>query len=124
MATKTKVTAYAFFLKHAGYSYGPGETPLQGRRRCAKTLAAAEQRASDAGVSFEWDIDPETTSADFTDEYPAWNLWTCLARDANGEVFSSLCGIDFGRDGEPWGNPYRRVIEAELACELPEQDSE
>lgn len=32
-----------------------------------------------------------------------------------GETLGSLCGIDFGRGNEPDGQPYARVVEAELA---------
>jgi len=115
-------TPYHFFLAHAGYSYdAQKETPMQGRIRCAKQLAAEEKRAKDADVSFEWDYDG-LTSKEWTDEEPAWSTWSCVARNADGEVFASLCGIDFGRDGKPWGDPYRRVVEAELACRLPDAD--
>jgi hypothetical protein len=118
------MAAYHFFLKHAGYSYDPQtETPLQGRIRCAKTLAAAERRAHDAGCSFEWRVD-DIDSSDFDDSPEPWALWVCIARDANGNVFASLGGVDFGRDKEPWGDPYRRVVEAELAAELPESEAE
>ena len=113
--------AAAFFYKHAGYSYTPGrETKEQGRRRCARALAAAELAARDAGASFDWDHDPDCTSADFSDADPPWRLWECIARDANGNIFASLGGIDFGRDGTPWSDPYRRVVEAELALEMPD----
>lgn len=116
----TRQTAYHFFLAHAAYSYNPQiETPMQGRIRCAQQLASAERRASVAGVSFEWSIDPDYNSSEWTDELPVWATWQCLARRADGSVFASLSGIDFGRDNEPWGDPYRRVVEAELACELP-----
>lgn len=113
--------AAAFFYRNAGYSYTPGkETKEQGRRRCARALAAAERAALDAGASFEWDTDPDCTSADFSDADPPWRLWICIARDANGDVFASLGAIDFGRDGSPWRDPYRRVVEAELALEMPD----
>lgn len=118
-----RVTSYRFFFAHAGYSYGPGETPEQGRRRCAFELAKAERRASEAGWSFAWMVDPHMDSSDW-DERPraiakadAYALWGCIARDQDGEARASLWGIDFGRDGEPWGSPYRRVVEAELALE-------
>jgi hypothetical protein len=38
-------------------------------------------------------------------------------RDKAGKVVQSLGGVDFGRDGDPWGQPYARVVEAELALE-------
>ena len=110
--------AEAFFYEHAGYSYKPGEeTPEQGRERGAKALAAAEHFASENGYSFNWLIDPEIDSSDYSDEDPAWELWGCIMRDEQGEVRQSLWAIDFGRDKEPWGEPYRRVVEAELALE-------
>lgn len=116
-------TAYHFFLTHAGYSYDPKtQTPMQGRRACASLLAEAERKARDAGCSFSWDIDPNTTSRDWCERgsygYVApWETWRCLMRNPEGDVVESLCGIDFGRLGGPWGDPYRRVVEAELACE-------
>lgn len=118
-------TAYHFFMAQAGYSYDPKtETPMQGRIRCAKSLAYNEQRARNAGASFDWSVDPDITSADWVEAHQdgasdPWQTWQCVARDAQGKVFASLHGIDFGRDGDPWSNPYRRVVEAELACELP-----
>ncbi len=120
---KQNRTAYHFFLANAGYSYDPTkQTPMQGRIACARSLAYAERRAQMLGCSFQWAVDPEIDSSEFSDEVPAWQLWTCVARTAEGDVFASLCGIDFGRDVEPWGQAYRRVVEAELACELPVAD--
>ena len=127
MATTIKrSTPYQFFLSHSAYSYdAKNETPLAGRRRCARALAYAEERARLHGCSFEWSIDPDFDSSDFSDEQPSWSLWQVVGRTSDGKIFASLGGIDFGRDGEPWGDPYRRVIEAELATELPmEDDSE
>lgn len=111
---------YNFFLANAGYSYDPKtETPMQGRARCAARLAAAEVRAQKLDVAFHWALDG-MTSAEWTSQRPVWNTWECVGRTRTGGVFASLCGIDFGRDGEPWSSSYRRVVEAELACELPE----
>ena len=119
------MTPYNFFLKHAGYSYNPQtETKEQGRRRCAKALAQAERQAHDEGFSFEWSVDPYINSSEWIDDdedggknCDPWQTWQCLVRDPAGRIVSSLHGIDFGRDGEPWGNPYRRVVEAELALD-------
>ena len=113
-----RVSAYHFFLKHAGYSYDPkAETASQGRIRCAQSLARAEFTARELGYSFEWSVD-DTDSSEWSDETPAWAQWVCVMRDQNGKIESSLGGVDFGRDGDPWGNPYRRVVEAELALEI------
>lgn len=117
MKKKTYKTPYIFFFTQAGYSYNTakGETRNQGRIRCAQELVKAEDWAK-LHLSFEWNRD-DTTSAEFSDERPAWGLWLCTARGINGDIVQSLSGIDFGRDGEPWGHPYKRVVEAELALE-------
>lgn len=109
------MNAYQFFMKHAGYSHGPKETPMQGRIRCARSLAKDEAEALKRGFSYAWDVDPCTDSSDFSDESPAWSLWQCCMLNSDGRIVNSLHGIDFGRDGTPWGDPYRRVVEAELA---------
>lgn len=114
-----KLTAdQMFFFKHAGYSYDPRtETKEQGRIRCAMNLAACEGIARNAGVSFEWAEDPDADSREFAPKKSRYALWCCVARDCNGLPVASLGAIDFGPDGTPWGDNYRRVVEAELACE-------
>ena len=108
--------AEQFFYEYAGYSYGHnGETPEQGRTRGAKRLAEAEAWAMDNCVGFEWYLS-EFTNEEFSDDKPYYRLWDCIAR--SGDRLTSLGGIDFGRDCEPWGDPYLRVVEAELALEL------
>lgn len=98
-----------FFFDHAGYSYRPDETREQGRTRCALNLAAAEGMGRAAGLSFEWVSD---TDSDEPGHYG------CICHDSEGAVTASLWGIGFADDGTPWdGDPYRRVVEAELAAE-------
>jgi len=110
--------AVAFFFEYAGYSRDPKkETPTQARRRCARALASAERKAWRAGFSFNWSIDPDTDSSDFSDEKPPWQLYQCAVFDAKGTILASLHGIDFGRDGHYSGDTYARVVEAELAAE-------
>ncbi len=112
------MTPVRFFMTHAGFSYAPGaETPAQGRYRCARRLAAAESRASRAGYSFDWTPSDEWSSS-FNSDAPAWQLWDCIMRDPAGEMITALCAVDFGADGGPQGQPYRRVVEAEIACEV------
>ena len=113
-----KQSAYHFFLEHAGYCWNPKiETQLQGRRRCAKSMATDEAAARDGGFYYRWSGDPDINSSEFSDETPAWGLWQCAMYNERGQIVASLHGIDFGRDNEPWGNPYKRVVEAELASE-------
>jgi hypothetical protein len=116
--------ARAFFYDHAGASWNPEtETEEQGRLRGARELAAAERTASALGWSFEWSIDPDIDSSEWLDDNEdggrnrdPWHTWKC-AMYADGEFVTSLHGIDFGRDGHPNSDPYRRIIEAELALE-------
>lgn len=114
-----------FFYDNAGYSYNPAtETPEQGQEKSAILLAGAERWAQEAGYDFIWDIDPYASSADWIDDnedggkyYDPWQVWFCSMVDEKGKTVQSLHAIDFGRDGQPWGNSYRRVVEAELAAE-------
>jgi hypothetical protein len=115
--TTAKQTPFDFFYAQAGYGYQPDqETKEQGRRRCAQQLADAERHASDCGLWFHWEQD-DTTNREWTDEGPEYFTWRCLCMDENGDSLSSLCGVDFGPDRDPWMDEYRRVVEAELALE-------
>lgn len=109
-------TPYHFFYAHAGYSYDlKTETPAQGRARCAKSLARAEAMARNTGLRYVWSVDPDTNASDFCDtDYP---LYQCFLVRGESEILESLHGIDFGPSGHPWGQPYARVVEAELAAE-------
>jgi hypothetical protein len=108
-----------FFRDHAGSSYTPGkETPEQGKWRGALALASAELRGERAGLSFSWEVDPDSDSSDWSDERPAWEQWVCDCIDTGGESLAgSLSGVDFGRDGSPHGDSYARVVQAELALQ-------
>ena len=135
-------TPVGFFKRYAGTSWNPQtETKEQGKERGARELAHAEQFVRDAGYAIQWEIDPDVTSADWMPAYETvtlpptrtasgqlesrkvrqrhapYSTWVCLIRDPEGNVCGSLGGVDFGRDGEPWGDPHRRVVEAELASE-------
>ncbi len=116
--TQTLTADQQFFFDHAGYCHDPRtETRKQGRTRGAIILAAAEARGRAAGLSFAWSVDPDIDSSEWSDNAPAWAAWQCTCHDAEGVIRQSLGGVNFGRDGAPWGNPYRRVVEAELAAE-------
>lgn len=112
-----------FFYDHAGYSHdSTKETEEQGRQRGALLLASAERWARETGYAFQWDIDHDASSADWLDKnedggeyHDPWRVWSCWMRDTQGNVTQALHAIDFGRDGEPWRDPYRRVVEAKLA---------
>lgn len=82
----------------------------------AEQLATATEYGALAGLQFAWSHD-DITSEYFTDEGPFYRLWVVVARDCSGDVVGSLGAVDFGPDGEPWGDPYARLVEAELAVE-------
>ncbi len=110
--------AFDFFFEQAGYSYQPAtESEFAGKTRCATDLARAEFLAWDKGYTFHWDVDPTMDSSEWDTENPPHQVWDCLMRDASGMIVACLGGVDFGADGEPWSDPYKRVVEAELAME-------
>lgn len=107
-----------FFYTHAGYSYDPvKETAEQGRTRGAKQLAKAERQAFMRGFFYRWYVDPDCDSSEFSEETPPWHLWQVAIFNRQGRIVNSLHGIDFGREGDPCNDPYRRVVEAELAID-------
>ncbi len=122
MTTINGITrSVAFFFEHAGYSYPVDEQSREGRTLYrvigAETLAEAERQAREQGYTFEWQLD-DLDSSEWDKRKPAYEQWACLMYDAEHKVVQSLGGIDFGRDSpEPWGKPYKRVVEAELALE-------
>lgn len=116
---QTRQTPAEFFYKHGASSYDP-QTEEEVRREGAARLADAERIARNRGWSCNWEIDPTIDSSDFDDGPDAWALWCVVLRDEDGVVIGSLGGVDFGRDVEPWGQPYRRVVEAEIALEAME----
>jgi hypothetical protein len=109
--------AVQFFYNNACTSWDSNkETVEQANTRWAKRLANAEYVAWMADYTFEWAID-DIDSSDFSNEEPYYPLWYCVIRNNEDEIVGSLGAIDFGRDKEPWGNGYKRVVEAQLAYE-------
>src|SRR5256885_655399 len=104
-----------FFYDHAGYSYKPGESAEQGRRRCAVELAAAERWADANDYTFHFVDEDDLGSA--TDEQQTrietgetiyLQAWLTSAANV---VVASLGGIEVESDRDP----YLRVVKAELA---------
>lgn len=130
---KTKKGAQRFFFAAAGYSYPATSNKaqkLKARHECARILAVNEYWAWDNGYTFVWRHDEGITSEDFSDEEPFYPLWWCAMYAAHPERSSrgapipvqSLGGVDFGRDVDPWGQDYRRVVEAELASQQVDEE--
>lgn len=118
MATKPQ-TATAFFMKHAGYSVAEGETREQGRRRCAKELAAAERWLMEQpGHTVAWEQDRDYDPADSDVPDMPEIGWGCIVSLNDQDRHASLWSVTFDGDGYPAGNPYARVVVAELAAEL------
>ena len=99
-----------FFYDNAGSSYDPAtETFAEGCVRGARKLAAAEQHAHEQGWIYLWEDDGCACSICDTKHEQI-----CLLYDKAGtfkRLLASLGGI-CGATPE-----YRRVVEAELACE-------
>jgi hypothetical protein len=114
----TLTESEAFFYEHAGYSYDPAsERPTSGRTRGAIHLAYAEREAARRGWETRWDIDADAdiipTDNYFVSGEPQWVA--ALVTD-EGEIIAALYGIDLGT-ADPNGDPYARVVAAELAYE-------
>ena len=118
--TPTLREAIRFFAEHAGYFTPPG------RMACAKKLALAEERAKDLGLHFaweeeqdEWDGDCPLASTDLLewcacyDRAPSDDRWRNISGAPKARCLASLCMI--ATTG--YRDPYRRVVEAELASE-------
>jgi len=114
--------AVKFFREQAGYSYDPKtQTEEEGREECARELAKAEQWEWDEGYTFDWEEDdiPFECACDNPDceSHEPHTAYVCIMRTPAGASCQSLCGISFGPGVEPWGQAYKRVVEAELASE-------
>jgi len=105
--------AKQFFFEHAGLSYDPkSETQRQGRLRCARRLATAEEFAKKHGWTAEWVADTEADPTDWDGEGPMGEeAFVCMLRNENGQVLATLGGT-----WDPTAE-YQRVVEAELALE-------
>jgi hypothetical protein len=130
-----------FFFDHAWYSYDLAkETPEQGKERCAKDLAAAEEFAKNLGWEYLWEIEqenprdvfgePDPVNGPFYD--PENEFWQCALFGTMPEV-CPLCAGDpcycycrYSAKRKVLGSlgmieaptpEYRRVVEAELASE-------
>lgn len=115
-----------FFYDHAGYSYDTKtETPEQGKRRCARAMAKAEDYAAAQDWGYSWEPDQDGCIG-CECQSPECDCFTgashetlvCLLRTVDGEVLASLGGICGATPS------YSRVVEAELALEAMHQHKE
>lgn len=107
-------SAFDFFFEHAGYSFNPkNESQFAGRVRCATDYVLAEAIARRDGYQFRWEIDCYYADRSFINRDSA--MYACMMYSETGELLQSLSGCDFGPDGDPWHDPYGRVVQAELA---------
>lgn len=110
---------YAFFYEHAGWSYDPAsETSEQGRERCARELAEAEEQMVRRGwyvrVLDDPDVmDDDVDSIGLVARGECVNLFVDLHNE-QGRRIASIGGVTVPFDDDP----YIRVLAAELAAEL------
>lgn len=111
--------AVRFFRAHAGYSYGAGETPEQGRERCARELAIAERDGTALGLTIRWELEecPDTSWIDDATDLEHARMMQASVYDANGTPLASLGGIHEDTRDEKGAMRYRRVVRAELFAE-------
>lgn len=112
MTSKSTQARWRFFLEHAGYATPPG------RAQCALDLARAEERANtDPSLRFRWepDVDPDLSWMSDEERARPHEVEGCIVERfelcGTWHPITSLWGIVDADDA------YRRVIEAELACE-------
>lgn len=117
--TTTIDQAVEFFYEHAGWSYDPDvETSEQGRQRCARSLAMAEDVASDLGwtytVQTDWDVEPDDAgSVELVASGEMVNLMVTLYNE-DGDLLALIGGVVVPSEDAD----YVRVVKAELAYEI------
>jgi hypothetical protein len=86
---------------------------------------------AEGSLRFVWEEDEGYSPGDYDSPDLPLDGWVCMLDRWNGRSWrplESLCGITFAPCGEdrvsagPWGNPYKRQIEAELALEAMQRD--
>lgn len=118
--------AVAFFHAYAGWSYDPDtETSEEGRLRCARALAEAEEFAVAHDWYVEWQRDHDAESSESIEEFKDWPQYMAGLMDADGDLIGSIGGVMFSGRGDENDDPYSRVVAAELALEArKEHESE
>ncbi len=106
-----------FFYDYAPFSYKPNEeTKEEGHQRTAKELAKAEKWFNFFSFSdemrFEWEVDPDIDSSEFEDTDSPRELYICKMFYGD-QLETTIGGIDL----KSATDPYKRVIEAEMALE-------
>lgn len=117
--------SYRFFKQHAGYVVGR-------RAECALSLARAELRAERAELFVRWEPDCYTKPSDWMEQgaelrelmgkltRAVWGIYTATVVspcEACGGHTSTLMGVFLDHTIPGDGDPYKRVVEAELYLE-------
>src|ERR1039457_4829549 len=107
-----------FFYNHGGWSYDPSkESSEEGHYKSAESLAQAFKEVMEADAYVGWEVD-DIDSTEFDSASPPRQLLGSTLF-INGKSVASLSGIDISNTGDP----YAKVIEAELWQDhKPEQD--
>lgn len=107
--------AEQFFFDNAGFSYDPEtETPDEGKWRCARVLAEAEARLKAGPYFVGHEPDDQPWYGDFPYDGPLWfvTLYSVAGNVEGDEILGSIGSVACEA-----GDPYMRVVAAELASE-------
>jgi hypothetical protein len=106
--------AEQFFYDNAGYSYNPArETYEQGRIRGAMKLARAENKFLRGPYFVTYEPDDVPWDGDQPYDGPLWSVTLFSVSESDTPlVIGSMCSVACDE-----GDPYLRVIAAELALE-------
>jgi len=109
-----------FFYDNAGYSYMPArETEEEGRVRCARELARAEDCLKAGPYYIQITDDPEPWDGCEPYEGP---LYIVSLYSVENDIQPALIGSLGSVACESEDDPYIRVVSAELALEHIEED--
>lgn len=114
VSVETLTETEQFFYDHAGTSYNPTiETQEEGRIRGARDLAAAEARVKAGPYYVDHSPDDEPWDGDVPYDGPLWNVDLYSVSDTDSPTLLGSLGSVACEEGDP----YMRVVAAELALE-------
>lgn len=118
---KTMTEAERFFYEHAAYAWraADGQSEEEGHRESARRLAAAEARLKSGPYFIGHEPDEDPWDGDMPYDGPLWNVDLYSVADSLAPVMLGSLGSVACEEGDP----YMRVVAAELAAEyIPDEE--